>query len=810
MANASSSSSSSSGSSAAHPDLDTLHADVARSNSFQAHLALVSALRSAANLDALRAARLSFFRSHLLPPAQWSAWISDERALVSTPADCAQFLALLRRAVFDCPIPDLCATRLSVIRELADTLPDATAELSAAMRDAHWLGVTAHFTDAHAVFAGEEGFPCERPDLPAAPLAHHTDSHDAQSFAVFEDRLSSQLSLCVSAPSPNSSVALSTFASYAALAADAGHPRSALCVLERAVAALPATPAAWDALHSFAAAQPDAVARCAHVARRAVRAVPHHLAAWRWLVLCAARPLPTRLPSFSALCATQSAVEGKGEGEGEVKMDARHAALRDALAAARPHVLRSAEMRAAHQLCVAAWTAFVQLGRPPALRDDALAALDFNVCGSPEWASATCVAARALLLLPAAAKGGDEEGRGDDVDDAGDEEARALARALLDAVVTARPGEARWWLAYANALAVTDGGSGSRGEVAAIYERAVADVPAGTMLDVLEDAWIAFEFGASVVADDGNGGGDGDDDNGEEGVDQRVARVIAVTNARRAGAGGAQYEEREMDEVEAVAVDKRKRKERGGKGAKRRKTWAPDETNGEVSGKGDGDVKMETDDEQGKNARAESNASGPGGGEAGMDRKGSGEDEQGKEERKEGETEFEPKTIYVNNMPFEATEDTLREFLQDCGEIQQIRWPRRGDGASKGFAYVQFEQEESVEKAVKLHNSAMMGRTCLVRRSQVRPGGRAKGRGGQGFRGGRGERDGRGGRGRRGMRGARGARVLSTESTGDGKADRDGDNADVEMNDEGGEARGKAKGLKQADFRAMLGKRENS
>lgn len=53
-------------------------------------------------------------------------------------------------------------------------------------------------------------------------------------------------------------------------------------------------------------------------------------------------------------------------------------------------------------------------------------------------------------------------------------------------------------------------------------------------------------------------------------------------------------------------------------------------------------------------------------------------------------------------------EDIIKEF-EFAGKIEQVRMPKRSDGATKGFAYVEFEGDECVEKALTKHNDAIFG-----------------------------------------------------------------------------------------------------
>jgi len=60
------------------------------------------------------------------------------------------------------------------------------------------------------------------------------------------------------------------------------------------------------------------------------------------------------------------------------------------------------------------------------------------------------------------------------------------------------------------------------------------------------------------------------------------------------------------------------------------------------------------------------------------------------------------KTIYVGNLPWASNEDDLHDLFSDCGEIKSRRivrqsWTKR----SRGFGYVEFVHEASVDTAVQ-------------------------------------------------------------------------------------------------------------
>ena len=116
-----------------------------------------------------------------------------------------------------------------------------------------------------------------------------------------------------------------------------------------------------------------------------------------------------------------------------------------------------------------------------------------------------------------------------------------------------------------------------------------------------------------------------------------------------------------------------------------------------------------------------------------------------------GDTASEPsKVLFVGNVSFEATEDSLWELFSEYGDIVNVRLPTdRETGSMKGFGYVEFSDIEGAHKAFEgAAGKEIGGRYIRLDYSQPRdaaPGGGNRGRGGRGFsdRGGRG--GGRGG-----------------------------------------------------------------
>jgi len=130
---------------------------------------------------------------------------------------------------------------------------------------------------------------------------------------------------------------------------------------------------------------------------------------------------------------------------------------------------------------------------------------------------------------------------------------------------------------------------------------------------------------------------------------------------------------------------------------------------------------------------------------------------------KESTPVISPTRVFVANIAFNSTEEKIKEFFADCGDIKEVKMINKPEGGFRGVAFVEFESEESAKEAIKLSGKELGGREIKVSpaeakksKSSNRDRGGSRGRGG--FRGGRGERGGRGGRGGRGDRGRRGFR----------------------------------------------------
>jgi cold-inducible RNA-binding protein len=80
--------------------------------------------------------------------------------------------------------------------------------------------------------------------------------------------------------------------------------------------------------------------------------------------------------------------------------------------------------------------------------------------------------------------------------------------------------------------------------------------------------------------------------------------------------------------------------------------------------------------------------------------------------------------IYVGNVPFQTSEDQLRELFEQYGRVEQAKIiVDRATGRSKGFGFVEMsEREEGLKAIEELDSQDFMGRTLRVNEARPRKG----------------------------------------------------------------------------------------
>lgn len=77
---------------------------------------------------------------------------------------------------------------------------------------------------------------------------------------------------------------------------------------------------------------------------------------------------------------------------------------------------------------------------------------------------------------------------------------------------------------------------------------------------------------------------------------------------------------------------------------------------------------------------------------------------------------------YVGNLAYSTTEQGLKSFFAECGEITDARViTDRETGRSKGFAFVSFSTKEGLDAAIAKNNGELDGRSLRINQAEDRP-----------------------------------------------------------------------------------------
>jgi RNA recognition motif-containing protein len=95
--------------------------------------------------------------------------------------------------------------------------------------------------------------------------------------------------------------------------------------------------------------------------------------------------------------------------------------------------------------------------------------------------------------------------------------------------------------------------------------------------------------------------------------------------------------------------------------------------------------------------------------------------------------------IYVGNLSWSMTDDDLSNLFSQYGTVSSAKiLKEKNTGRSKGFGFVEMEDEEAAKTAIAtLNESEVQGRKLIVNESQPRPEGSGYKKSGGGYGGGR-------------------------------------------------------------------------
>jgi len=109
------------------------------------------------------------------------------------------------------------------------------------------------------------------------------------------------------------------------------------------------------------------------------------------------------------------------------------------------------------------------------------------------------------------------------------------------------------------------------------------------------------------------------------------------------------------------------------------------------------------------------------------------------------------KKLYVGNLPYSATDDSLRQIFEAHGSVTSAQVVMdRDTGRSRGFGFVEMAGDQEAQAAIAALNGAQVdGRSLTVNEARPKKEGGGGGGYGGGGGGGRGGYGGGGGGGRR-------------------------------------------------------------
>ena len=73
----------------------------------------------------------------------------------------------------------------------------------------------------------------------------------------------------------------------------------------------------------------------------------------------------------------------------------------------------------------------------------------------------------------------------------------------------------------------------------------------------------------------------------------------------------------------------------------------------------------------------------------------------------------ESNVIFVGNLSFNSTEDSIREFFEEVGVVIQVRYPM-DNGRAKSFCHVEFDSVETAVKAMERDGTNLDGRSIRL------------------------------------------------------------------------------------------------
>ncbi|XP_055810974.1 polyadenylate-binding protein 2-like [Solanum dulcamara] len=76
--------------------------------------------------------------------------------------------------------------------------------------------------------------------------------------------------------------------------------------------------------------------------------------------------------------------------------------------------------------------------------------------------------------------------------------------------------------------------------------------------------------------------------------------------------------------------------------------------------------------------------------------------------------EVDSRSIFVGNVDYSCTPEEVQQHFQACGTVNRVTILTDKFGQPKGFAYVEFVEQEAIQEALQLNESELHGRQLKV------------------------------------------------------------------------------------------------
>jgi RNA recognition motif-containing protein len=79
-------------------------------------------------------------------------------------------------------------------------------------------------------------------------------------------------------------------------------------------------------------------------------------------------------------------------------------------------------------------------------------------------------------------------------------------------------------------------------------------------------------------------------------------------------------------------------------------------------------------------------------------------------------------SIYIGNLPYQATEDAVSEIFAEYGTVKRVQLPTdRETGRRRGFGFIEMDSDAEEEAAIEaLDGAEWMGRDLKVNKARPR------------------------------------------------------------------------------------------